>query len=51
MKKGKNKTIEFVCDRCGKSAPLDEKHSNENWTAFNIKDPCECGGKFIPKLF
>ena len=38
-----------VCNNCGKLAPVDEKMSNANWTVYRVKDPCECGGQFIPR--
>lgn len=39
-----------VCNKCGKSAPIDEEKSNENWIVYKTKEPCECGGKFVPKF-
>lgn len=39
-----------VCDKCGKPAPIDEKMSTPNWTAYRVKEPCECGGKYISKF-
>lgn len=38
-----------VCTLCGKVAPIDEGMSNSNWTAYRIKEPCECGGQFISR--
>ena len=35
------------CNKCGKQAPIDNQMSNDNWTFYNAKDPCSCGGKFI----
>ena len=35
------------CNKCGKQAPIDSQMSNDNWTFYNTKDPCSCGGKFI----
>jgi hypothetical protein len=45
----KNVEIKFVCEKCGKNAPIDKKQSNENWIVYK-NEPCECGGKFIHKL-
>lgn len=39
-----------VCDKCGKAAPIDEKMSTPYWTAYRVKEPCECGGTFTPKF-
>lgn len=39
-----------VCNKCGKSAPIDKEKSNENWTVYKTNEPCECGGKFVPKI-
>ena len=38
-----------VCDKCGKTAPIDKEKSNSNWIVYSVKEPCECGGKFTPK--
>lgn len=46
MKKPKYAFPPPTCNRCGKVAPIDETMSNENWTVYRVKDPCECGGKF-----
>lgn len=35
------------CNKCGKQAPIDSQKSNDNWTFYNTKDPCSCGGKFV----
>ena len=48
MKKPKIKMTVY-CEKCGKLAPVDEKSSNENWRAYDMTKPCECGGKFIVK--
>ena len=40
-----------ICEKCGKTAPIDEKMSNENWTAYKVKEPCECGGEYKPRCF
>lgn len=39
-----------VCDKCGKTAPINEKMSTPNWTVYETKKPCECGGRFTPKF-
>ena len=39
--------IKIACDGCGSSPPIDEAESNENWTKYAVKEPCECGGKFV----
>lgn len=44
--KRKKITLGVVCNKCGKSAPVDEEKSNENWKAYKTSEPCECGGKF-----
>lgn len=32
-----------VCERCGKSAPIDEEHSNKNWITYKTDKPCKVG--------
>ena len=39
-----------VCEKCGKTAPIDEKMSTQNWTVHRVKEPCECGGQFKPRF-
>ena len=39
-----------VCERCGKSAPIDEERSNKNWIVYKTDKPCECGGKYILRV-
>lgn len=39
-----------VCERCGKSAPIDEEHSNKNWITYKTDKPCECGGRYIVRV-
>lgn len=39
-----------VCNKCGAAAPVDEKMSTPNWTVYRVKEPCACGGKFVPKF-
>lgn len=36
-----------TCNQCGKDAPA-VKDPNKLWTTYKTKEPCECGGKFIP---
>ncbi len=50
MKKKKFEIPPPTCNKCGKEAPIDEKSSNENWKAYNVKEPCECGGIFKIKF-
>ncbi len=37
--------IVICCEECGKEPTADETRSNANWTVYNAKEPCECGGK------
>lgn len=39
-----------ICDKCGKTAPINEKMSTPNWTVYMVKEPCECGGQFKAKF-
>ena len=39
-----------VCERCGKSAPIDEERSNKNWIVYKTDKPCECGGRYILRV-
>ena len=39
--------IEFKCENCGKPQQKNEKQSNKNWSVFDCKQKCECGGKFV----
>ena len=39
-----------ICNKCGKTAPINEKMSTSNWTVYMIKEPCECGGQFKAKF-
>ena len=36
------------CNKCGKVAPIDEERSNDRFIVYKTKEPCECGGKFVP---
>ena len=51
-KENKNsiKMPEPRCEKCGKLAPIDKEKSNENWTAYVMGKPCECGGTFKLKF-
>lgn len=48
MVKKPNIDMTPVCDKCGNPAPVDEGMSTPNWTVYKVKEPCECGGKFMP---
>lgn len=39
-----------VCDKCGKVAPINTEMSTTNWIVYEVKEPCECGGRFCPKF-
>ena len=39
-----------ICNRCRAIAPIDAKMSTPNWVAYRVKEPCECGGKFVAKF-
>ena len=43
------KNFELICDKCGRTAPIDEKMSTPAWTVYRAKEPCECGGSFKPR--
>ena len=43
----KSPKIEMKCEKCGKPQTKDDKQSNENWSVFDCKQTCECGGKFV----
>ena len=38
--------IEFKCEKCGKPQPKNKEKSNKNWSVFDSKKECACGGKF-----
>ena len=42
--------IKFLCNKCGKEQPRDEKQSNENWNVYPTNQSCNCGGKFYIKI-
>lgn len=44
------KEMKVVCERCGSIAPIDEEKSNENWKVYSTKEPCKCGGRFVPEI-
>lgn len=35
-----------ICEKCHKVAPINYEASNSNWIVYDVKKPCECGGKF-----
>ena len=35
-----------ICNNCKKVAPINKEKSNENWIVYDVKEPCECGGRF-----
>jgi predicted RNA-binding Zn-ribbon protein involved in translation (DUF1610 family) len=39
--------VEFKCNKCGKAQPRNDEKSNKNWSVFDCKQVCECGGKFV----
>ena len=49
-RKKSNIKMVTVCNKCGKQAPVDEDNSNENWVAYKISTPCECGGHWTCKI-
>lgn len=46
----KIKEIKFICNKCGEEQKKDEKQSNKNWSVYDAKEKCKCGGSFKPKL-
>jgi hypothetical protein len=46
------KSFEMVlqCDKCGKAPQIDKEKSTEGWAVYDVKKPCECGGKFVMAL-
>lgn len=38
-----------ICDKCHKIAPINRDKSN--WIVYEIKEPCECGGRYRPRYF
>ena len=38
-----------ICDKCGKTAPINKAMSSENWIVYEVKAPCECGGRFMAR--
>lgn len=38
--------IEFKCEKCGKPQEKDKQKSNNNFSVFNTKEKCNCGGEF-----
>ena len=49
-RKKSNIEIVLVCDKCGKPPQVDEEHTNENWVAYKVSTPCECGGHWTHKI-
>lgn len=39
-----------VCDKCGKTAPVDEAMSTPEWKVHRVKEPCSCGGRFMARF-
>ena len=39
-----------VCEKCGKTAPVDAEKSTPEWTMYVVGKPCECGGEFMPRF-
>ena len=35
-----------ICEKCKKVAPINESASNENWIVYDVRELCECGGRF-----
>ena len=40
--KMKNNIFKFICKKCGKEMPVDEKQSNKNWKVYKTKCICGC---------
>lgn len=49
MKKRKDMDMTPICEKCHKIAPINYEMSNDNWIVYDVKEPCECGGKFRAK--
>lgn len=43
----KTPKMEMKCEKCGKPQAKDENKSNKNWSVFDYKQSCQCGGKFV----
>lgn len=43
------KKIVCICEKCGKTAPIDYEKSTRYWFAYKTDKPCQCGGKFVTK--
>ena len=39
--------FEFKCNRCGKRPEKNDEKSNENWSVYNCKQKCPCGGEYV----
>lgn len=43
--------IKIICSNCGKEPHKDNKSSNDNWSIYNLQEPCVyCGGKIEIKV-
>ena len=38
--------VEKKCIQCGTKQEKDEKKSNNNWSVYDNKAKCKCGGEF-----
>lgn len=38
--------IIWACELCGKPQKVDPSRSNKNFDVLDMKERCECGGKF-----
>ena len=51
MRKNKDIDMTPICEKCHKVAPINYEMSNDNWIVYDVKEPCECGGRFRAKYF
>lgn len=42
----KQNPIICACELCGKPKKVDQSRSNKNFDVLDMKERCECGGKF-----
>lgn len=42
-----NIKTEMKCEKCGKLQNKDKEKSNTNFSVFDCKQKCECGGKYV----
>lgn len=40
-----------ICEKCHKTAPVDNEKSTKEWTVYKVNKPCECGGNYKPRCF